>query len=218
MTVPTALERQGDFSQTFNSDGTLLTIYNPFTTRQVTDASGNTSYTRDPFPGNKIPSALFNSVGQKIVNLYPQPNRPGQGPNQINNFFAQGKGTVDNDKFDTRVDWNQNSVHRMFVRVSDRVRQKDTPPCFFCNGADDIANNEDHGFQIALNDTVTPSPTWVIDSYVAFSRWYEAQTALGYGKASAETIGLSPSLYPGSAAAGHQRRSIFHSRQHILKF
>jgi hypothetical protein len=195
LTVPTALERQGDFSQTFNSDGTLSTIYNPFTTRQVTDAQGNTFYTRDPFPGNKIPSTLFNSVGQKILNLYPQPNRPGQGPNQINNYFAQGKGTVDNDKFDTRVDWNQNTIHRMFVRVSDRVRQNDTPPCFFCNGADNNATNDDHGFQVALNDTLTPSPTWVIDSYVAVSRWYEAQTSIGFGKAGAGTIGLSPSLF-----------------------
>lgn len=29
-TVPTALQRQGDFSQTFNQDGSLATIYNPF--------------------------------------------------------------------------------------------------------------------------------------------------------------------------------------------
>ena len=34
-TVPTALERTGDFSQTFNSNGTPLVIYDPSTTQQV---------------------------------------------------------------------------------------------------------------------------------------------------------------------------------------
>ena len=32
-TVPTALQRAGDFSQTFNANGTLQTIYDPLTTR-----------------------------------------------------------------------------------------------------------------------------------------------------------------------------------------
>jgi hypothetical protein len=123
-TVPTAAERAGDFSQTFNSDGSPTIIYNPFSTRLVTDAEGNTYYTRDPFPGNQVPSQLFKSVGQNILKLYPEPNRPPQGPNQINNYFAQGHGTTDNDKFDWRVDWNQNAIHRIFVRMSDRVAPK----------------------------------------------------------------------------------------------
>jgi hypothetical protein len=195
LTVPTAAQRKGDFSQTFEADGSPAIIYNPFTTRQVTGPNGNTYYTRDPFPGNQIPSNLFNSVGQKILNLYAQPNRPGQGANQINNYFAQGKGQTENDKFDWRIDWNQSAKNRMFVRMSDRVRQTYTPPCYFCNGADQDANNDNHGFQVVVNDTFTPSPTWVIDSYVAVSRWYEAQTSIGYGVANASDIGLSPSLF-----------------------
>lgn len=195
LTVPTAAEKQGDFSQTLNPDGSPAVLYNPFSTRQVTDAEGNTFYTRDPFPGNKIPSNLINPVGQKMANLYADPNRQGQGPLNINNYFAQGKGLTANDKFDWRVDWDQNSVHRLFVRMSDRVRQNYTPPCFFCNGADESANNDDTGFQVVLNDTVTPSPTWVIDSYIAVSRWHESQTSIGYGVADASSVGLSPTLF-----------------------
>ena len=33
VTVPTALERSGDFSQTFNANGTPVVIYDPLTTR-----------------------------------------------------------------------------------------------------------------------------------------------------------------------------------------
>ncbi|MGH9616323.1 MAG: carboxypeptidase regulatory-like domain-containing protein, partial [Acidobacteriaceae bacterium] len=76
LTVPTALEKTGDFSQTYNADGSLAVIYNPYTSTQVTDASGNTYYTRTPFPGNKVPANLMDPVGQKIVALYPLPNRP----------------------------------------------------------------------------------------------------------------------------------------------
>jgi hypothetical protein len=56
LTVPTGAERNGDFSHTYNPDGSLQVIYNPFSTHQVTDSLGHTYYTRDPFPGNIIPS------------------------------------------------------------------------------------------------------------------------------------------------------------------
>ena len=105
-TVPTALERQGDFSQTYLANGSLDVIYNPNTTMQVTDASGNTYYTRTPYAGNKIPGGL-DPVGQKLVNLYPLPNLPGSGPNHLNNFAGNAPNDTSNDKFDARVDWAQ---------------------------------------------------------------------------------------------------------------
>ena len=195
LTVPTQAERNGDFSQSFNADGSLNVIYNPFTTTAVTDSSGNTTYTRQPFAGNKIPSSLFNSTGAKIVGLYPLPNRPGEGPNDINNYYAQASGNTDNDKFDTRVDWEESAKNRLFVRFSDRVRQDITVPCFFCNGADNNVNQTNTGFQAVINDTFTPSPTWVINAFSSYSRWRESHIAVGYGQASASTIGLDPSLF-----------------------
>lgn len=194
ITVPTALEKSGDFSQSFNSSGAPLIIYNPFSSTLVTDSSGNTYYTRTPFPGNKIPSNLLNPTGAKLVSLYPNPNQPNVGPNDQYNYYAQGPGNTSNDKFDWRIDWAQNEKHRMFVRMSDRVREDQTPACFFCNGADTNYGNNDHAEQVVINDTVTPSPTWVIDSYIGYSRWHEAQDPVGEGKASPATIGL-PNQY-----------------------
>jgi hypothetical protein len=192
ITVPTAAERNGDFSQSFNPDGTLQVIYNPFSTHP----DGNGGFTRDPFPGNIIPSNLLDPVGQKIANLYPLPNRPSEGLNDINNYFAQAPGRTDNDKFDWRIDWDQSSKNRIFARMSDRVRQNNIPACFFCNGADTGSNNKDYGFQIVLNDTYTPSPTWVIDGYAAYGRWWEGQTQVGLGKQNLSAIGLPTSLSP----------------------
>ena len=69
-TVPTALERIGNFSQTVNAtNGKQVLIYDPSTTNGT-----GTAATRIQFAGNIIPSAAINSIGQTLVNLYPLPN------------------------------------------------------------------------------------------------------------------------------------------------
>ena len=193
--VPTAAERQGDFSNSYDVNGKLIVIYNPFSTHQVTDGSGNTYYTRDPFQGNKIPSGMINSTGQKIANLYGLPTRGSQGGNDYLNYVKTGSDTTTNDKFDWRIDWNQSEKHRLFVRMSDRPRQGDTPSCFFCTGADSNNSNKSSGEQVVLSDTYTPTPSWAIATYGAWSHWLEEQTLVGYGKADPSDIGLSKDLF-----------------------
>ncbi|MGC4080610.1 MAG: hypothetical protein QM736_00455 [Vicinamibacterales bacterium] len=69
LTLPTALERAGDFSQTRNAAGQLITIYYPLTTRL--NAAGQ--YVRDPFPGNVIPADRINPVARAILSAVPVP-------------------------------------------------------------------------------------------------------------------------------------------------
>ena len=195
-TMPTQAEVQGNFTNTYNSQSQPDIIYNPFTTHQVT-FDGQTYWTRDPIPGNTITGNLVNSVGSKIAALYATPDQA-NNPNTLmdsNNYYKQGPGTTDNDKFDWRIDWSPSEKNRMFVRMSDRVRENNAPACFLCNGADEGANNDDHGVQVVFNDTWTPSANWVINGYAGYSRWWEGQTSIGYGVANASTIGLSPSLF-----------------------
>lgn len=59
-TMPTALERRGDFSQTRNQNGSLIIIRDPLT--------------QQPFPGNVIPAGRLNPLGQAMLNIFPQPN------------------------------------------------------------------------------------------------------------------------------------------------
>jgi hypothetical protein len=189
--VPTQAQKAGDFSQSLNADGSPNPIYNPFSTTQLPDGT----FTRTQFAGNVIPSNLIDPTGAKIMALYPSPNRAGIGPNQVNNFFAQGAANNTNDKMDTRVDWNQSSTNRIFFRWSDRFREDITNPCFYCTGGDSNVNEHDNGYQMVLNDTYTPSPTWVINPYASYGRWQEAHIAQTYGQADASTIGLSNSLF-----------------------
>jgi hypothetical protein len=65
--VPTNLERSGDFSQTFNADGSLHVIYNPYDT--YADSTGTH---RRPYANNRI--ANPNVVGKNIASYYPSPN------------------------------------------------------------------------------------------------------------------------------------------------
>lgn len=60
VTMPTAIERQGDFSQSLDVNNRLIPITDP-TTGQ-------------PFPNNVIPANRISRNGQAILNLFPLPN------------------------------------------------------------------------------------------------------------------------------------------------
>lgn len=64
---PTSRERNGDFSQSFNSAGQLVVIYDPLTG----DASGNN---RQPFPGNVIPANRISQIARNIAGHMPLPD------------------------------------------------------------------------------------------------------------------------------------------------
>jgi trimeric autotransporter adhesin len=68
LTLPTAAERAGDFSQTRNSAGQLVTIYDPLTTRTV-----NGVIVRDAFPGNVIPADRISPVARAMLRPMPLP-------------------------------------------------------------------------------------------------------------------------------------------------
>lgn len=92
--VPTALERSGDFSQSYyGTDGSgkklLRTIYNPYSTRldPVTK-----KYVRDPFPGNVLPKSMMSQVAQNVLAGLPMGNVPGNSVTNLNNL-VNGPGS-----------------------------------------------------------------------------------------------------------------------------
>ena len=85
-TVPTLLQREGDFSQTKNASGQVMTIYNPFDT--FVNAQGNIE--RRPFPGNVIPAGMLDPIALKALAYFPLPNVPSTSVTETNNWFGQG--------------------------------------------------------------------------------------------------------------------------------
>lgn len=59
-TFPTALEREGNFSRSFDQNGQLIPIRDPQTNAQ--------------FPGNIVPASRVDPKGQALLNLFPLPN------------------------------------------------------------------------------------------------------------------------------------------------
>src|SRR4029077_10488347 len=72
LTLPTALERNGDFSQTLNAAGRPVIIYDPLTTRA--DPNNPGQFIRDPFPGNVIPANRLNPVARAMLAGIPIPD------------------------------------------------------------------------------------------------------------------------------------------------
>jgi outer membrane receptor protein involved in Fe transport len=108
--TPTALERSGDFSQTL-AGGKPTIIYDPATTTQLADGK---TYTRQPFPGNKIPQARIDSSAAQIVKFYPDPNGSYAGGL---NFLVQPPQIRQTWQWIERIDHNFSSNDKIFGRI-----------------------------------------------------------------------------------------------------
>lgn len=82
ISVPMALMRQGDFSEV------AAQIRNPFT--------------REPFPGNRIPQSMLSPTALRLLEYFPVPNRPGTAANYQGDAFDKD----DADQVLLRVDQN----------------------------------------------------------------------------------------------------------------
>ena len=151
-TVPTLLQRSGDFSQTFNAQGQPITIYDPSTTQSTAPGA----YVRTPFPGNKIPSSRFDPVAAKVGSYYPAPDLPGAPFTSVGNFFATASQADNLNTYQGRVDQYFHDKDRLFARYSHDV-QSDVPANFFHN----VATSNSFGPSNQPDNSATLSDTHV---------------------------------------------------------
>ena len=136
-TVPTDLERQGNFSQTKTPSGALRPIFDPFTT--TFDPVKNI-VTRQPFAGNIIPANRMDQAGLKAVNDLWKPNRPGDDPSGVNNFKTTYAWWLHYWNISDRVDYNVSDKLRMYWRFSKYETRLDNP-----NWGNTVAVRSDNG-------------------------------------------------------------------------
>jgi outer membrane receptor protein involved in Fe transport len=120
-TVPTLLQRQGDYSQTRNAAGNVIPIYDPATTRANPNVAGQ--FLRDQFQGNVIPRNRFNPVFVKMLEFIPLPNAAGNANTAAGNYVVSKANLISKDTFSVRLDHQLNENHRM----SERFNYDDTP-------------------------------------------------------------------------------------------
>lgn len=179
-TVPTALERQGDFSRTFAANGQRIIIYDPFTTRANPSGSG---FLRDTFAGNVIPLSRFDAVAVNAMKYYPQPNTSGNPITNQNNYTNSGPAGINIDQFDVRIDHNISNSQKFFARYSHR-RNEDVPPIFFPKDltiAEGRVIQQDRVRGAVADYTHTLSPTTVLSARLGFARTLYVYSNQGLG-------------------------------------
>ncbi|MGD0620559.1 MAG: TonB-dependent receptor, partial [Bryobacteraceae bacterium] len=185
-TVPTALERTGNFSALPQQ------IYNPLTTVQA----ANGTYSRTPFAGNIIPSGQISQVGQNLINLYPLPNLPGFA----NNYLYQPTRTLVEDEYDGRVDHRFSDKDSSFLRYSharDNIYQPGPLPAPAVGGAISGLSREPSD-QAVLSENHVFSSTAINTARVGWSRVGINSTDANAGQALATQVGIPGSNVPGN--------------------
>jgi len=110
-TVPTQLERQGNFSESIQSGGSVR-IYDPLT--------------RQPFNGNVIPESRIDPIARSLLGYFPQPNVPGL----VNNYVLQASVPRDTDDIQLRVQRNITNNDRLAYSLTFQRRDGDVSQPF----------------------------------------------------------------------------------------
>jgi hypothetical protein len=186
-TVPTAQQRQGDFSRTTTSGGQLVAIYNPFSAQTV-----NGAQTRSPFPGNVIPQNLLNPVALNLQKFYPQPNNT----RLTSNFQVAPAVYNANNSGGARIDHNFTDRHRIFGRFS--IQYPDTGAAnFYGNianfGAPPLRQRRYHD---SLQDVYTITPTVIVNVNYGFFRQFGTRQSLSEGFDNT-SLGFNPNFHAG---------------------
>lgn len=193
-TVPTALQRTGDFSQTYNSSGKLVTIYNPFSTTQ--NPSNPSQYIRTAFPNNVIPSGMIDPVAKALMNYYPLPNKTGAPYTNANNYISDAPLIVDQDEGSARIDENATDKYRFFGRFGwslTNLTQPNTYGNVASPGAGAVGTTPFHNWSFAFNNTIVLSPTELLTINYGFARWFQSRKTLSYGFDNS-TLNFDPSF------------------------
>ncbi|MEO7143559.1 MAG: carboxypeptidase regulatory-like domain-containing protein, partial [Bryobacteraceae bacterium] len=167
--VPKPQELAGDFSNTRNANGQLITIYDPLTTVPNPNGSG---YIRSAFPGNVIPASRFNPVALNLAKYLPAPNTAGARFTGVNNFTRGDANRINKDTVSYRVDHHFSDANRIFARYS----ADDTPDIRAGVYGQTNPGSPTAGPQIfgrrnsVVEDTQTFSPTWLAVFRYSFTR------------------------------------------------
>ncbi|HEX9425538.1 MAG TPA: TonB-dependent receptor [Pyrinomonadaceae bacterium] len=168
LTVPTELERAGNFSQSVRN-GVIRNIFDPLTS---TGSSG----TRTQFNGNIIPTGRLDQTALKLLAELPLPNLPGSQDNLQG--FKVNQTSYWN--FSERVDWVYSDNWRTFVRYGQfKARLLESNPT--SKKLLPVNGSNRYGLSIAADSVYTVSPKMTVNvraNYHQLTDEYAADPAL----------------------------------------
>lgn len=168
VTVPTAAERGGDFSDRLTTtqsgtnpcDGKPIydgEIFDPTKTQTVNLPGGGTTECRSAFDGNSIPSGRFSSVFNALLPYWPQPTNS----NVFGNYSLRGAAPITDTTYTVRIDHNFNEKAKIWGSYNTREN------ALFTGGTPTLPNpanpngwNQNfttHFFRTGLDYSITPN-------------------------------------------------------------
>ncbi len=121
-TVPTAAQRNGDFSDLRDSSGNLVPLYDPNSTVQTgVDSGGKPVYGRTRLGCNGqlnvICASQINPTSLALLRLWPAPNATGAAFTNVNNFVTNASVGGNNNQTLGRLDQVISDKQRVFGRL-----------------------------------------------------------------------------------------------------
>jgi len=107
-TVPTAEQRQGDFSQLVNNARQQITIHDPL--------GALSAGARPAFPGNRIPQNRLNPLAVRALGFFPNPNRVSESPDGLNNYVFVNSSRNEYDQWLGKMDYAWSDKSRVSWR------------------------------------------------------------------------------------------------------
>jgi hypothetical protein len=197
-TVPTLLNRQGNFSDLRATSGQPITIYDPTT--------GSTASTRQPFPNNTIPASRFDPVAAAAMAYFPLPNRTGTATN-ANNYIGGSRNKLHRDIVVGRLDHLFSPSDLVTARYYINDANTNNSGTYGIPAADPLADITDVRIQSMLGAyTHVFSPSATNDFRYTYLRRKFLETRPGYGDNYAAKIGLtgvSDAAFPAFTIPGY---------------
>jgi len=199
-TVPTALERTGDFSKTLNTAGGIRQIYDPFSTIANTARPG--FFVRTPLAGNIIPASRIDPAAIVLSKYWPTANQPGQAITNALNLGIRASVVSPIDRYDVKVDHNFTSKQRLFARY-DRLSSTSGDYDYWKNLATPANGTMIWGSHNAgLDYTNTLTSSTVFNGRLGMNRFDAFRPSFNLGFDVSKELGWSPEVSRIIAATG----------------
>jgi hypothetical protein len=172
--MATALERQGNFSQSVYNSATNQPIeifqhFQPGTNTPINDPA-NTAYPQ--FPNNIIPPSLISKIGQTILDQEPMPNMPMNALGENYSVFRSVRNT--DNRWLAKIDQVVTNNNRLSARFS----EVPTQGIRFNQGGfiEQVPTDHNTGTNATLSDTQTWGGNKVNEFRYGFNRSNNART------------------------------------------
>ncbi len=164
-TVPTAKQRQGDFSDLLRL-GAEYQLYDPAT---ISPTAGG-RFQRLPLPGNIIPSNRINPMARQLLNYWPLPNVVGSSEGR-NNYTDPQPNEEPYWSLMSRLDHAISNKQRLYASIT-RMHLDSVFSDPFHNGATGfMLDRNQRG--VTLSDVITMRPNLILDLRYAINRYSE---------------------------------------------